>query len=252
VNGRGPPVNVGAKRAFDPMTPSPPGALERIVGWLLPPACREEVLGDLFERYESPVQYVVSAVRVMPFVVISRIRRTVDVSHLFIVCLLEYVAMLAAAWWFDKSFLYTDNGLWILFLPSLQGLLLTALESAWQRPGSARPQSLFSLLNAMVNGCLLFRLIPVEVLIFGSLASLVVVGAFEIASPPMPLVMSQRSAGLENAAAPRKSGAVTVLLVVVVLISAVLLVSLGIRRGLVAVLIFLEAVSLGTFLKEPR
>ena len=35
---------------------------EAIVAVFVPPACREEVLGDLHERYRSPGQYGVDAV----------------------------------------------------------------------------------------------------------------------------------------------------------------------------------------------
>ena len=56
----------------------PPERVENMVGWLLPPACREEVLGDLYERYASPVYYVLSAVSVLPRVILSQIQRNTD------------------------------------------------------------------------------------------------------------------------------------------------------------------------------
>jgi len=49
-----------------------------VIRLLIPPACREHVLGDLWERYTSPRQYVVDALRTLPFVIWSQIRRTSD------------------------------------------------------------------------------------------------------------------------------------------------------------------------------
>jgi len=58
------------------MHSGPSKTAEAIVAIFVPPACREEVLGDLHERYRSPGQYAMDAVRTVPFVVYSRILRT--------------------------------------------------------------------------------------------------------------------------------------------------------------------------------
>lgn len=42
----------------------------------MPPLAREHVLGDLAERYTSPGQYMLDALRTVPAVVVSQIRRT--------------------------------------------------------------------------------------------------------------------------------------------------------------------------------
>jgi hypothetical protein len=42
----------------------------------MPPASREHVLGDLSERFVSSKQYLLDALRTLPFVVLSRVRRT--------------------------------------------------------------------------------------------------------------------------------------------------------------------------------
>ena len=60
------------------METRPPALIEEIVRVLTPPACREHVLGDLSERYASPRSYILDALRTLPFVVMSRIRRTID------------------------------------------------------------------------------------------------------------------------------------------------------------------------------
>lgn len=69
----------------------PPEIIEAVVRALVPPASREHVLGDLRERYVSPRRYVVDALRTVPFVVASRIRRTVSVAGM---------AFLTFATWF--------------------------------------------------------------------------------------------------------------------------------------------------------
>lgn len=53
----------------------PPASLEAFFARLIPPACREEVLGDLCEKYRSPFQYFFLAARTIPFVIVSRLRR---------------------------------------------------------------------------------------------------------------------------------------------------------------------------------
>jgi hypothetical protein len=51
---------------------------EDLIAYLLPPACREEVLGDLYESCRNPVEYATSALAVVPRVIFSQIRRNTD------------------------------------------------------------------------------------------------------------------------------------------------------------------------------
>jgi hypothetical protein len=60
----------------NPLEARPPELIERAVGLLVPAPAREHVLGDLAERYESPGRYLAEALRTIPFVVGSQIRRT--------------------------------------------------------------------------------------------------------------------------------------------------------------------------------
>jgi hypothetical protein len=55
-----------------------------VVAFLIPPACREEVLGDLHERFQSPSQYVADALFTITLIILSRIRRTADVEILLL------------------------------------------------------------------------------------------------------------------------------------------------------------------------
>ena len=52
--------------------------IEKIVGIFIPPACREEVLGDLREKNDGAQLFLYDALRTIPFVIVSRIRRTTD------------------------------------------------------------------------------------------------------------------------------------------------------------------------------
>jgi hypothetical protein len=49
---------------------------EAIVGLLLPRERREEILGDLHERYRSPWLYALDALRIVPLVILSELWRS--------------------------------------------------------------------------------------------------------------------------------------------------------------------------------
>lgn len=59
---------------------TPPRLLEAAVTRLVPPMVREEVAGDLCERYRSPLAYLADAARVVPFIVARQVRRGSDGS----------------------------------------------------------------------------------------------------------------------------------------------------------------------------
>jgi hypothetical protein len=60
------------------MGSGPPKVIESLIGVLLPPAYREHVLGDLYERYRSPLQYSADAVRAVASILVGQIIRTWD------------------------------------------------------------------------------------------------------------------------------------------------------------------------------
>jgi len=80
------------------MTTYPPQFAEDLVASLLPPACREEVLGDLFESCRSPMEYGLSALAVIPRVIFSQVRRNTD-SFVFLLtaCALAYSFLAGSA-----------------------------------------------------------------------------------------------------------------------------------------------------------
>jgi len=118
------------------LTNSGPSKLaEALVRFLLPPASREHVLGDLHERYESPGQYLLDAASVVPCVVISRIRRTTDPAVLLMEAIVLYLSFFAAAWYLAPlSFLNEENGLVRLAIPTALALLSFVLMDAYANP----------------------------------------------------------------------------------------------------------------------
>src|SRR5579862_5814626 len=68
----------GRSGATPEMEPGPSKVIEAIVSLLLPPACREEVLGDMRERNESTGGFLREAISTVPCVIYSRVRRTTD------------------------------------------------------------------------------------------------------------------------------------------------------------------------------
>jgi hypothetical protein len=113
------------------MPSGPPNKLEAFVGLWIPPACREEVLGDLHEKYTGPWQYIALAMSVIPFVVLSRIRRTTDIFVLLTDALLIYGSFLAAVWYKDRTSLTGQWGLLRLAIPTVLNLAGPILEHAW-------------------------------------------------------------------------------------------------------------------------
>jgi len=115
----------------EPLPSGPSKVLEAIVGLLVPPACREEVMGDLHEKYTGPAQYLLLALQVVPCVIVGRIRRTTDALVLLTEALLIYGSFLAAIWYTDKTRLLDPWELVRLAIPTGLNLIALALEHAW-------------------------------------------------------------------------------------------------------------------------
>lgn len=84
-----------------PAQDGPSPMLERAVLWLIPPATRESVAGDLWEIYRGPGAYLADALKAAPFVVLSQIRRKADPPLLALKAMLLFVllqAVLAPDW----------------------------------------------------------------------------------------------------------------------------------------------------------
>ena len=96
---------------------------QAIAAFLIPQACREEVLGDLHERNTSAAGYILDALRTVPMVVASRIRRTADPRLLALHAIGLYFAFYMAGWHEAAS--------WRLAIPCAAGLVALVLEDAY-------------------------------------------------------------------------------------------------------------------------
>jgi hypothetical protein len=105
--------------------------MEAIVSLLVPPACREEVVGDLHERYRSPARYLMDAIRTVPFVIVSRIRRTADAPLVLIHGLSFYLSFLITASFLDEAFLQSAWVLVRLAVPPVAVVLGLVVEAAY-------------------------------------------------------------------------------------------------------------------------
>ena len=117
------------------MRRSPPRLLETVVGFLIPPACREPVLGDLHERYVNTMQYLADVTFAVPCVIVSRIRRMTDPLVLLTEALALYLSFLAAAWALaGTAFLHEPRGLLRLAIPAAVALGVLVLADAYVDP----------------------------------------------------------------------------------------------------------------------
>jgi hypothetical protein len=114
---------------------APPRMLESLVGLFIPPACREEVLGDLHERYTGLVRYLADALCAVPLVIVSRIRRTTDAQVLLMEAFVLMLSLMGAARYKDTTFLAKQWGLLRLAIPAATALLGLMLDDAYARPG---------------------------------------------------------------------------------------------------------------------
>lgn len=163
----------------------PPKSAEFIAGLLIPPACRETVLGDLHERYTSLAQYVIEVAMVTPCVVVSRIRRTAEPAVLLMEAFLLYLSFIGAARYVDPVLLRDDTGLLRLAAPGIVALVGLLLADAYINPthkSAIRPIAsvAFGLILGLFQG---FGL-PRAVVYLGAVMSLLLLSALRLFFPP--------------------------------------------------------------------
>ena len=124
------------------MSSRPPKAAEAIAAVLIPPACREEVLGDLHERYRSPLPYCLDALRTLPLVILSRIRRTADPQLLLIQAFALYVSFLGAARLSDGALPREQWAFLRLAIPAAMAMLGLILDDTYANLGRRSPLNL--------------------------------------------------------------------------------------------------------------
>jgi hypothetical protein len=181
-----------------------PPKLEKLLGYLIPPACREEVLGDLHERHEQWPLWLFETVVTIPYVVESRIRRTSDSLVLLMQGSVMYSAWMAIAMYLDSRFLAAPLAFLRMALPPLIVLLVLIFADAY-----ANPQKLWRLrpVTSALAGFALAYLaqswlrincpelaLPRTILLYGMAFALPLVAALRMLYLPFPDV--PRSAGV--------------------------------------------------------
>lgn len=168
-----------------------PEVMEVIPWILLPPACREEILGDLRERYQSVIQYLFDCAQVIPCVIYSRMCRTTD----GVVALMQggamYTALMVAAWWLDRGLFLDRRSFAVLAIPTAIVLAATVLGDAYNDPSRRWP--LKSLLAPAVGFSLasiaqsMFKAWALETAVFrwGGVTGLLFVFTLRVIFPPI-------------------------------------------------------------------
>jgi hypothetical protein len=116
----------------------PSQRLEAVVALLTPPARREEVLGDLHERYASITQYLADTLRTVPLVVLSQIRRTTDPGLLLLEALALYFSYFAGGAQSSSLMAHAQPGILAATLPVIGGLLSLSVVDAYMEKSPRR------------------------------------------------------------------------------------------------------------------
>jgi hypothetical protein len=172
------------------MESGPSKIAEAVVYWLLPPACREEVLGDMRERNGSSAQYLVEATCIVPSVIYSRIRRTTDAVLSLMVAASMYTAFMMSAWWLDRELLFREYGYAQVAIPPAIFLVAIILADAYSNPKKRWP--LKPLFGPTLGLALTYAVelnhrwaLPASVLACGAALSILLVSALRLLFPPV-------------------------------------------------------------------
>lgn len=155
------------------MPPHPPKLLEWLASLLIPPACREEVLGDLRERYRNPAHYLVDLISTVPLLILGRMRRNTDAQFFVMQAALIYGSFLTAAWYQDRTLLLDGSGLLRLAIPAGLTFLYLLVRDVFSGGRTLWERTRFFVIEVFVLGlCGFLRLASPAVLygIFWSLA----------------------------------------------------------------------------------
>lgn len=173
------------------MESGPPKIIEIFIAWLIPPASREEVLGDLRERYESLPRFLFEATHTIPLVIYSRIRRTTDTVVALMQGVSMYTAFVMAASWLDRPLLLDERGFLRLAIPPCVALGVLTLADAYSNPKRQWPlKPLFGAILA-VAAALGFEVyldrwgLPRDVLVWGSGMSALLASTIRLMFPPI-------------------------------------------------------------------
>jgi hypothetical protein len=178
--------------------PGPSRATRASVALLIPPACREEVLGDLEERCTSSnapgMQYARDAIGAVPLVILSRIRRTTDPQVLLMHAFVLYLSFYVVAWFKAPALLYEPWALLRLAIPGAATLLALVLEDAYAKPGHRSPLRLVRgpalglawalLFQAALSGGHSSLALPFWIVLYGGALGLLLTSALRLLFSP--------------------------------------------------------------------
>ena len=173
------------------MESGPSKISEAVTWWLVPPACREEILGDMRERYQGPARYFLEAAHVIPCVIHSRICRTTDAVVALMEAASMYTAFLMATWWLDRAMLLNARTFAHLAIPPAIFLAATILADAYSDPQKRRP--LKPLFGPAIGFALAYIVqstqnrwaLPPSVFAWGSALSFLLVSTLRLTFPPI-------------------------------------------------------------------
>jgi hypothetical protein len=168
---------------------------EVVAAILIPPACREEVLGDLCERNATPRQYVHDVFRTVPLVIAGRIRRSSDSGLIAMHAIVLYLCFFGAAWFEARRLLDEPWGLWRLAVPCAAGLLALLLHDAYAllpaHPLRLLRGPMFVLAGVCVSQAALWAdgsplTLPLSIVLLGGFLALVLTGVMRLLLQPPP------------------------------------------------------------------
>lgn len=163
--------------------------IEKLVGIFIPPACREEVLGDLRERNDGIQLFVYDAMRTVPMVIASRIRRTTDSVVLLMEAFCSYVSYLSCAFVVQRSMISNREDLLRMGIPCAITLTVLVVADAYANP---KKKSVLRPILAVVISIafvflaqLMYPLLPGNIVAVGSGMSAMLLVVMRMLFPPM-------------------------------------------------------------------
>jgi hypothetical protein len=164
--------------------------VEAILYRLLPPACREEILGDMRERNPASAQLLMEAVTTVPSVIYSRILRTTDAAVALMEAVFLYTAFVLSAWRLNHEQFIRQYGFVRLAIPPAIFMAAIVLGDAYSDPKKRWP---LKPLLAPTLGFALAGLVelnhrwalPVSVLAWGGALGYLFVSTLRVIFPPI-------------------------------------------------------------------
>ena len=111
---------------------------ERIIAALLPASRRDEVMGDLQERFESTRQYLLDASQAVPLVIWSQVRRTTNLARLGAQATGMLAALLLASAFLAPDLVLQPTFGWQILVPAGIALLTIIFRDVGRKVVAAK------------------------------------------------------------------------------------------------------------------